>query len=178
MPKQPTVKLSKMDVGKRQIETAIRLWFASGDPVAIHTLTAAAHQIFHDIGKKQGVPTMLREIHGILPEYEKRAHELVRRYENFFKHADKDPDGLLDFNPHATELYMLDVVLTYELLTRELVPLFSTLKAWVFIQNPDLIVDSLRKKIIDRLKHVDLTNISRSVFFTLYLPVATTYERA
>jgi hypothetical protein len=50
MTKRPTLKVSKTDVAKRQIETAIRLWFFSGDPVSIHTLAAAAHQILHDLG--------------------------------------------------------------------------------------------------------------------------------
>jgi hypothetical protein len=34
--------ISKLDAAKRQLEVAIRLYFAWGDPVAIHTLAAAA----------------------------------------------------------------------------------------------------------------------------------------
>jgi hypothetical protein len=30
-------KVSKLDAAKRQLETAIRLYFSDGDPVSIHT---------------------------------------------------------------------------------------------------------------------------------------------
>jgi hypothetical protein len=39
------LKISKLDAAKRQLEVAIRLYFYFGDPVAIHTLTAAAYNI-------------------------------------------------------------------------------------------------------------------------------------
>jgi hypothetical protein len=80
---RPTLKVSKTDAAKRQLETAIRLWFFSADPVSIHTLAAAAHQILHDLGKKRGVPTALRDIPGIRPEYEKMVRETVSRYKIF-----------------------------------------------------------------------------------------------
>lgn len=105
MTKRPTLKVSKTDAAKRQIETAIRFWFFSGDPVSVHTLAAAAHQILHDLGKKLGASTILRDVPGIHPERKRELRELMSRYENFFKHADRDPDALLDFNPYATELF-------------------------------------------------------------------------
>jgi hypothetical protein len=44
--------ISKLDAAKRQLETVIRLYFSNGDPVAIHTLTGAAHTVVRDIGAK------------------------------------------------------------------------------------------------------------------------------
>jgi hypothetical protein len=38
-------KVSKLDAAKRQLETVIRLYFSNGDPVSIHTLTAAAYNV-------------------------------------------------------------------------------------------------------------------------------------
>ncbi len=152
MDKRPTIKVSKTDAAKRRLETAIRLWFFSQDPVSIHTLAAAAHQILHDIGKTRGAPSMLRDIEGIRPGYEKRVRETINRYENFFKHADKDPEGLLDFNPEAPQGFLLDAVITYEALTREAVPLFTTLKTWIFIHNPELMKDEPREKLTEALK--------------------------
>jgi hypothetical protein len=46
----PIIHISKFDAAKRQLETAIRLWFHSGDPVSVHTLAAASHQLLHDLG--------------------------------------------------------------------------------------------------------------------------------
>ncbi len=168
--KRSTLKVSKTDAAKRQLETAIRLWFFSADPVSIHTLAAAAHQILHDLGKKRGVPATLRDLPGIRPEYEKVVRETVSRYENFFKHADKDPDALLDFNQQATEIFILDAVVTYESLTQEIVPILSTFKAWMFIQKPELMKEEFRQKLINGLNALgaDFSRISKAEFFNIY----------
>jgi hypothetical protein len=169
--KRSTLKISKTDAAKRQLETAVRLWFFSGDPVSIHTLTAAAHQVLHDIGKKRGAPTLLRDLPGVRPENLRHLRTLVSRYENFFKHADQDSGAVLDFNPEATEIYMLDAVLAYESLTQEVVPVLSTFKAWVFINQPYLMNEPDRKKLIERVNKtgIDITQVPKAEFFIQYL---------
>ena len=166
MNKQPTLKISKIDAAKRQIETAICLWFHSGEPVSIHTLIAAAHQILHDIGKKRHITTLLRGAQQIRPESRKNFQKIINRYENFFKHADRDADSLLDFNPVATELYLLDAVLTYENLTQEYAPILSTLKMWMFIQNPNFMNKVDRDKLLPLLKNKpELQSTPKAIFF-------------
>jgi hypothetical protein len=44
--------LSKLDVARSQLQTAIHLWFHDGDPVSIHTLAYAAYEIIHFVSKK------------------------------------------------------------------------------------------------------------------------------
>ena len=46
--------VSKLEAGKRQLETAITLYFNYGDPVSIHSLSAAAYVIFRDLNKRRG----------------------------------------------------------------------------------------------------------------------------
>ena len=170
---RPALKISKADAAKRQIETAVRLWFFSGDPVSIHTLTAAAHQVLHDVGRSRGAPTILRDLPGARPDYVKRLRTLVSRYENFFKHANSDPGAVLDFNPEATEIFMLDAVLTYEGLTREAAPILSTFKAWMFIRQPQLMNEVDREKLVQKLNQtgINLTQVSKAEFFAQYLQV-------
>ena len=50
--------VTKLDAARRQLETAITLWFHDGDPVSIHTLAAAvdAFRWFRS-AKRPGVPT-------------------------------------------------------------------------------------------------------------------------
>ena len=43
------VTLSKLDVARRQLETAIRLYFYDGDFVSTHTLAAAACKVLNDL---------------------------------------------------------------------------------------------------------------------------------
>ena len=35
--------ITKLDAARRQLETAITLWFHDADPVSVHTLVMAAH---------------------------------------------------------------------------------------------------------------------------------------
>jgi hypothetical protein len=86
------------------------------------------------------------------------------------KHADKDPDALLDFNPQATEIFILDAVVTYESLTQETVPILSTFKAWMFIQKPELMKEEARQKLINGLNAlgVDFSQIPKTEFFSIY----------
>jgi hypothetical protein len=44
-----TLRISKLDAAKRQLETAITLYFNSGDWVSIHALAGAAYMIIRDV---------------------------------------------------------------------------------------------------------------------------------
>jgi hypothetical protein len=47
------LKIGKLDAARRQLKTAIALWFTGGDPVAVHALAFAAYEIIHTISKKR-----------------------------------------------------------------------------------------------------------------------------
>jgi hypothetical protein len=53
MERRPEI-ITKLDAARRQLRTAVTLFFQHGDEVAVHTLTAAAHQILIDLLKPQG----------------------------------------------------------------------------------------------------------------------------
>lgn len=88
----PYIDVSKLDVSKRQIEVAIKLFFNYGDVIAMHTLAAAANQVLADLSKKQDSKSMVR--HGMLESVrkgkEKEVRSMINDAENYFKHADKD----------------------------------------------------------------------------------------
>jgi hypothetical protein len=48
-----SIKISKLAAARRQLATAIELWFIDGDPVAIHTLAFAAFEVIRTISKKR-----------------------------------------------------------------------------------------------------------------------------
>ena len=48
-----TIRISKLEAARRQLRTAITLWFTGGDPVAIHSLAFAAYEILHAISEKR-----------------------------------------------------------------------------------------------------------------------------
>ena len=42
----------------------------------------------------------------VKPDYRWEFEKAIRGSQNFFKHADKDAEAVLDFNPHETELLL------------------------------------------------------------------------
>jgi hypothetical protein len=99
--------ISKMDAAKRQLDAAIALWFSDGDPVAIHTLVGASYQILHDLNEKKGNKDLLFDADFIVEEHREEVKRMLRKDFNFFKHADLDPDGITEFVPLASWLFML-----------------------------------------------------------------------
>jgi len=129
--------ISKLDAAKRQLETAIRIYFSSGDPVSIHTLTAAAYNVVRDVNKNMGGEKLLAK-EGFL-EYIKEGHEqevweIINKAENFFKHADRDHDSTIEFNPAQSEFLILEACSVYAKLSGEFPPLFKLYQSW-FIAN-------------------------------------------
>jgi hypothetical protein len=102
------IKISKLDAARRQLDCAIELWFANGDLVSIHTLACASHQIIHDIHKKRvRHKELIFDSILIKDEYRKEANDLIRKNMIFFKHADKDPEGVTEFVPRLSEGFIV-----------------------------------------------------------------------
>lgn len=169
------LSISKLDAARRQLEAAVRLYFFHGDPVSIHTLGSAAAQILHDLAKHRGEePIMLRQV--ILKYVRPEHHALVERTlaeaENFFKHADRDPVGLLEFKLAQTELVLLDAVEAYSRLTAEQIPLFTVYRMWFFVgPGSDFVMPAELEAVKNGGQRVFNTS-SREAFFSDALPVA------
>lgn len=140
-----------MDAAVRQLETAVGLYAAEGDPVAIHTLTGAARQILEDVARRRKVPglTLPGQAEGLIrPERVAAFRAMLREAQNFLKHADRDPDRVLDFPVDASEPLLFDACLTFRRLTGEVRPWLQAFVIWVWLGNPELLVappDSMEK---------------------------------
>jgi hypothetical protein len=84
--------IDKIEVARRQIIEAIRLFFKERDSVAIHTLIASAHQILTDIGETRRVKSVLRS------NGSTKARQVNYPF-NFLKHADRDPEAKINVGP-------------------------------------------------------------------------------
>src|SRR6266540_690470 len=102
------ITIAKLDAARRQLETAITLWFNDGDPVSIHTLACAAYEIIHVVSKtKNRWQDLLFDSLVIKDEYRNEWTKRLKEPANFFKHARNDPDGSLDFDPAVSEGFIL-----------------------------------------------------------------------
>ncbi len=134
-----SVRLSKIEAARRQLETAIRLYFAYGDEVSIHTLTAAAYSLLRDINEHRHGEAMLKDLHLLLPDdLAGKFKSYINRPENFLKHADKDPDGVDELEPKWTEVLLWEASRKYCEITGEQDKLMITFVLWFVAHQPEL----------------------------------------
>jgi len=106
----------------------------------MHTLAAAAFGVIRDLNQKRGgAPTLQERIfENVKAEHHKLLREKLNEAQNFFKHADRDHEGSLDFNPDSTELVAMDACSKYAELTGEIPPLFQIFNGWMMITHQDI----------------------------------------
>jgi hypothetical protein len=101
--------ITKLNAACRQLDSAISMYFSETDPIVVHTLACAAHQIIHDINHHKKGPELLFDSVKFKDEFRGIAIQHFHKHYNFFKHTNKDPDpnGEIEFNPKCTEVFML-----------------------------------------------------------------------
>ena len=93
--------ITKLDVAEREIVAAVRLLFDGGDPIPVYALANAAREITSTLCAKRGVHSIVDWIQEDHPDMARKdIYRLASKHASFFKHADRDPDGVLDdFDP-------------------------------------------------------------------------------
>jgi hypothetical protein len=74
----------------------------------------------------------------IKDEYKERFRQIIRKPQNFFKHANRDPGDSSDFNPEVTPFFIYDAVQKYQEITGESVVYFRIFRGWYCTQNLDM----------------------------------------
>jgi hypothetical protein len=169
--KGPTIEsVSKLDAARRQLKTAIRLFFHEGDTVSICTLAEASRELLNDLLDAKGTTNPLREAarDHVKPEYWKEYVAFVNRPKNFFKHADRDADAVLEFRPEVTAFTMFEAVVDYQLFTGRRLREGVVLELWVALNYPQMIKQGQYADALDELKR-DLGRIPTKAIFRSYL---------
>jgi hypothetical protein len=86
------MNITKLDAAKRQLATAIQLYFENCDPVSVHTLVMAAGEIIDRLCESKGSLTIREQFFAMIkPERRKEFGRRLNEARNFFKHA-SDPN--------------------------------------------------------------------------------------
>src|SRR5690606_12135036 len=112
------VRIDKEEVAVRQLDTAIRLLFDGGDVVSVHTLACAGTNVLRDILRSQGGEAWHDAIVASYSGLEQEIHRTLTRAQNFFKHADRDPQAELDFDESMNDETIIVATLEYGELLR------------------------------------------------------------
>lgn len=144
------IKLNKFDAAERQLLLAIRLFFAEEDSVSIHTLAEAAGQVLYDIGKSKNVHSIVRDMTYIKPGMQKEWLQGIFAARNFFKHADKDKESQLEFNPDVNDFSLWDACQMHQQIKKASnveVFIFTT---WFYLRYDNLIEDDSPIKLLQQ----------------------------
>jgi len=163
--------ITKLDAARRQLETAITLWFHDADPVSVHTLVMAAHEILRALNKKRGGQPMLGDPSPyVRPGFEKRVADMFVRSSNFFKHGAKDPLATHYFAPESNQYMIFDACNTFMLLAHEKRPLMWTFILYLAFHEPRLFMPDFLEPIQNEPLYSDMKKLSKLKFFAEWLP--------
>jgi hypothetical protein len=103
-------------MSQEQIVTAIELFFSEKSSCSVHTLIAASLGILRDILRSQKKEWSMNIEQYARAEMLNEFRQIIRKQQNFFKHANKDPKGTLKLNERLIEAELLESVNAYETL--------------------------------------------------------------
>ncbi len=84
--------VTKIDAARRQLITAIRLFFDGGDPVSVYTLASNAWEVIDVLCTSAGVDSFSKQARENLPAGRTLKYYINEPCRNFFKHAQQDPN--------------------------------------------------------------------------------------
>lgn len=163
-----SVTITKLDAARRQLTTALRLWFADGDAVSILSLAYASHEIIHRLYRKRGLHGLLYDSTVIKDEHRKRFAKFIGEAPNFFKHAQKeDEHETIEFAPSMGDLLMMMSIIGLQRMEIELNDLENVFLFWIGIHFPDeTLSENLASQGIPINKAREaLSTLSRAEFF-------------
>jgi hypothetical protein len=94
-----TKRLTKADVLRAHIDSAIILTAYEDAYVSAHTLVMACEELIRTLSDKKGRPYSSDWRSRVNPKYRPKGHTYINDKYNFFKHADRDIDDVLEVNP-------------------------------------------------------------------------------
>jgi hypothetical protein len=141
------INVSKLDASKRQVDTAIKLFFGEGDPVSIHTLTEASYEILECLMKAKGDFPIAKDVElYIKDEHQKEALKMMNKPRNFFKHGSRDANETIEFNPRSTTFLLWDAVRMYMKLTNGSSIPMQFYMTWFYLKNIDFLKEGEYKQ--------------------------------
>ncbi len=112
------------------------LWFEGSDPVAIHALASAGADLVRDIAVSLRRPVVVGEerlLKETKPERHAEVRRLIRRSQNFLKHADRDSDAMLEFETGEADMRLLGACTDYRLVAASPSPVLLAFETYAAI---------------------------------------------
>jgi hypothetical protein len=140
---QVRTDITKDESARRQLETAIYLFFCEGDEISIHVLASSAFQILTDVCKSKNVKSF-RDIlmERVNPEWKKPISDKLKEAYNYFKHADRDTDDQLErFHPGVNCPVLFACCADYNTAFGDLPSALHIFYYWYLAIHPEIMLD-------------------------------------
>jgi len=131
------IVIDKLDAARRQLESAITMFFDDGDVVSQHTLISAAHGVVYDLAQQRGIGGSIKNSPLVSPENRASFIQAIHLPQNFFKHAKTDAGTKLAFRYHVSPFYLFDALRLYILLTGAATEAMRVFFVWFQLRYPD-----------------------------------------
>lgn len=146
------VRLHKIEVAERQLDTAITLFLADGEPCSIITLAAASEEVLGNYVDGKWAPENLNNMFNRMFEAAKVrglpfktkadfSQKLVNITKNALKHANRPDEQYLSVDPEETVFRLLHAVINYQLGSGKpfTVPM-NQFETWLRSERPEYLV--------------------------------------
>jgi len=150
--------ITKIDAAEQQLNTAIRLFFENRDHLSSYALAVASREVTDGIAKRRyselyqrelarvGDPLKIRLSYQeelkilVKPGFFKDFQRIDRKWQNFLKHADKDPETEIEsFKTKLLALVIIWAIKNYVLITQYLTIEMKIFFVWFAVAEPQLI---------------------------------------
>jgi len=129
-------KISKDEAAKRQLDTAIDLFFEGGDVLSAHTLAFAAFRVLLNLYPHRASDDFGEQVDKLIAEGV--GWQRFSETANFLKHADRDPEGFLeDFDSERVLPVIGLATLLYRRLTGNYSRKMEAFDFWIETLNAD-----------------------------------------
>jgi len=147
-----SINVTKLDAAEWQLKAAIRMVIYRQDPISTHTLACSAHQILYDLARRVGLSSQLKDI---VPNRKKRLWiNMLNCSYNFFRHADKDSDEAIDFDPATSHFFILDATHLYQALNDKLFYEGAIFRLWFNKTYPEYAIEAAEDALLPNVLHM------------------------
>lgn len=137
--------VTQLEAAESQLATAIEIFFADGNDIAIHTLARAAHEILGRLSAQKNLQRGVIEegLKNVKPEIRKTVTTKVDKAKNYFKHGDTNPEETLSWEPKVTEYFIWDATsLHRQLVGTQKNPEIISYSLWFRLHHDDMWIEA------------------------------------
>jgi hypothetical protein len=156
IPQAEFMRITKLDAARRQLVTAIRLFFDGGDLVSVYSLASNAWEVIDVLCTKAYVESFSEQVREDLDVGHTLKYYVNEPCRNFFKHADVDPnpEGFVELSVANVQAVLFLAVEDY-MRYRNGGPIEAQVfQAWFIAVFPEKVADNLDAQ--SKLEYVKL----------------------